>query len=118
MKWNIRFYSKTKKELKALDKSVSSQIMHKISQVLENPLPFTEGGYGEPLGNKAGISLAGFNKIKHRGLGMRTVYKLYREDDEMYVIVISARDDMQVYKIAESRLSDAEKERRQSADIT
>jgi mRNA interferase RelE/StbE len=113
MKWNVRFFSKTQKELSALDKLISKQIMYKIDQVRNNSLPLTEGGYGEPLGNKSGRNLTGLNKIKHRGIGMRTIYKLYREDDEMYIIVISAREDLEAYQIAEKRLPDAEKERKE-----
>jgi mRNA interferase RelE/StbE len=113
MKWHFEMYSKAKEEGEKLSKSDRIQIYKKIMKVLENPLPLTEGGYGEPLGNKHGLNLTGLNKIKHRGIGMRTIYKLYREDDEMYILVISAREDLEAYKIAEKRLPDAEKERKE-----
>jgi mRNA interferase RelE/StbE len=116
MKWHFSMYSKAKDEGAKLSKSDRVQIYKKIQQVLKNPLPITEGGYGEPLGNKHNMNLTGLNKIKHLGIGKRTIYKLYREDNEMYVLVISARADLDAYKIAEKRLPDAEREREERID--
>lgn len=70
-----------------------------------NPLPETEGGYGKLLGNKNNINLSGFLKIKLRRAGLRIVYQLIRQDDDMLVIVIGAREDDEVYEIAGKRIT-------------
>lgn len=43
-------------------------------------------------------------KIKLLNQGLRIVYKLVREYGVMRIIVISIRDDEQVYKIAQKRI--------------
>jgi mRNA interferase RelE/StbE len=111
MAWHYRYYSKAIEDGKELTKSEKAQIIKKIREVVKNPLPKNEGGYGEALGHIQGINLTGCCKIKHRGIGKRTVYKLYRKDEEMYILVISEREDFKVYQIAQNRLPDAEKER-------
>lgn len=63
-------------------------------------------GIGKPLGNHASSKLSGFYKIKLRDLGYRVVYSLLRENDTMTVIVISVRDDDEVYKEAQRRIKD------------
>ena len=45
----------------------------------------------------------GLLKIKLRDAGLRIVYKLVRTETSMLVIVIGARADDAVYKIAEKR---------------
>lgn len=67
-------------------------------------LPETEGGYGKPLGNRSGSKLSGFLKIKLRGAGLRIVYQLVRQGDDMLVVVIGARADEEVYEVARNRI--------------
>jgi mRNA interferase RelE/StbE len=78
-------------------------ILKGIQKVSQNPLPKEEGGYGKPLGNKAGTNLTNLMKIKFKNLGIRVVYKVERVDGVMKIIVISARADEQVYKEAAKR---------------
>ncbi|MDR1590139.1 MAG: hypothetical protein LBS51_08120 [Oscillospiraceae bacterium] len=66
-------------------------------------MPQSEGGYGKPLRNQAGLELAGLYKIKFKKLGRRVVYALERENGKMTVIVIAAREDFDVYISAEKR---------------
>jgi len=73
-----------------------------ILRTAQNPLPKQQGGYGEPLGNKSGINLTGFLKIKLRGIGLRIVYKL--DEPDMLIIVAAAREDEEVYKEAFKRI--------------
>ena len=68
-----------------------------------NPVSIYEGGYGKPLGSKSGTDLSGLLKIKLRDAGLRIVYKLVCTETSMLVIVIGARADDAVYKIAEKR---------------
>jgi len=103
-RWTLGFHPKAEKELDALDGSPKAQVSRAIEKVLQNPLPQSEGGHGKPLGNKNSSKLAGCLKIKLKKSGLRVVYRLIREDDIMKVIVISIRDDDEVYKEAERRL--------------
>ena len=63
-----------------------------------------EGGYGKPLSNYNNSKLAGLLKIKLKNAGIRIVYNLVRIDSKMVIIIIGARADNEVYKLAEDRL--------------
>ena len=69
-------------------------------------MPQSEGGYGKPLGNKQSSKLAGCMKIKLKSLGLRVVYQLIREETIMKIVIISIRDDDEVYKEAERRINE------------
>lgn len=103
MIWSIEFLEEAEKDMKKLDHSVQIQVLKGVRKVSQNPLSVEEGGYGKPLGNKSGINLTNFMKIKYRDLGIRVVYKVERVDGVMKIIVISARTDEQVYKEAAKR---------------
>lgn len=103
MTWSIEFLDEAEKDMKKLDHSVQIQVLKGIRKVGQNPLPTEEGGYGKPLGNKNGINLTNFMKIKFRDLGIKVVYKIEYKDGVMKIIVVSARTDEQVYKEAEKR---------------
>lgn len=66
-------------------------------------MPVSEGGYGKPLGNKSGIKLSTFLKIKFKSIGIRVVYQLVRTEKIMKIVVISMRDDGLVHKMAAKR---------------
>lgn len=103
MKWNIEFLEEAQQDLMKLDGSIRIQVLKGIKKVSQNPLPFTQGGYGKPLGNKGGTNLTNLLKIKFRDLGIRIVYKTEFVNSVMMIIVISARTDEQVYKEAQIR---------------
>ena len=103
MIWSIEFLEEATKDMKKLDHSARVQVLKGISKVGENPLPVNEGGCGKPLGNKNGKNLTNLLKIKFRDLGIRVVYKIERVENNMKIIVISARTDEQVYKEAVKR---------------
>lgn len=105
MSWNVKYLPEALDDLRKLDGSQKILIRKAIQKVCQNPLPETEGGYGKLLGNKGGTNLSGFLKIKLRGAGLRIVYQLIRQGDHMLVIVIGAREDEQVYEIAQKRIS-------------
>ena len=104
--WTVDYTEDAKKDIKDLDKSQASQVIKAIDRVSQNPLPNTEGGYGNPLGNKGSTNLTGFLKIKLVKLGIRVVYKLIRTDEVMKIIVVAARADDEVYEIAAQRIND------------
>ncbi|MCR5499778.1 MAG: type II toxin-antitoxin system RelE/ParE family toxin [Acetatifactor sp.] len=105
MSWKVIYLDEAVDDLTRLDKSVRLKVLKGIHKVLQNPLPSNEGGYGKPLSNQSGISLAGFCKIKYSALGIRVVYKLECVDENMLIIVVSARENKEVYKEAQKRIN-------------
>lgn len=108
MNWKLVFLPEAQKEFEGLAGSQRLLVAKALKKVQQNPVSVYEGGYGKPLGNKGGTNLAGLFKIKLRAEGLRVVYQLIRTETEMLVVVIGARADDEVYKIAEKR---AEKHR-------
>ncbi|MBE5919690.1 MAG: type II toxin-antitoxin system RelE/ParE family toxin [Pseudobutyrivibrio ruminis] len=92
-------------DLQSLDKTQKVQVVKAIKKVSTNPLSKSEGGYGNPLGNRGGINLTGLYKIKLLKLGIRVVYKLEKTETEMLIIVVGMRSDEEVYKEADKRIS-------------
>ncbi len=72
--------------------------MLKVSENPEYP-----NGYGKPLGNHTDSALAGLYKIKFKRAGIRVIYSLKREGQNMFIIIISARADDHVYHEAVKR---------------
>ena len=103
MIWEVEYLEEAKDDLKRLDNSVSCQVLKGIKKVQQNPLPNYEGGYGKPLGNKDNNNLTDLLKIKFVKIGIRVVYKLVRENNKMKIVVISARAENEVYRLAGER---------------
>lgn len=103
MTWTIEYITEAQNDLAKLDHSQRMQVLKAIKKVAENPLSQAEGGYGKPLGSRQDSRLAGYFKIKLLKLGLRIVYGLVREQSIMRIIIISVRDDEQVYRLAEKR---------------
>lgn len=103
MKWKIEYGKEAWRDLKRLDRYNQTIILKAIDKVAQRPLPPPEG-IGKPLGNHASSRLSGYYKIKLKDLGYRVVYQLVREGEIMRIIVISVRDDEEVYKEAERRI--------------
>ena len=103
MNWIVVYLPEVKKDISKLSNSQRISVFKALEKVKTNPLPQSEGGYGKPLGNRNGIDLAGFLKIKLRGEGIRIVYKLIRRESQMLVVVIGMREDDDAYTIAARR---------------
>ena len=103
MNWQLIYLPEAEKDLKGLDGSQQILVRKAIRKVQQNPLPVDEQGYGKPLGNLSGNSLAGFLKIKIRSAGLRIVYKLIQTENSMLIIIIGARADDEVYEMAQKR---------------
>jgi mRNA interferase RelE/StbE len=101
--WTVEYLPAALDDLKKLDRSQHIEVLKKIKRTAENPLPKSEGGYGEPLGNSRIAQLTGFCKIKLQKLCLRVVYRLEMDEVKMRIIVVSARSDEEVYKIAQKR---------------
>ena len=104
MPWAITFTKDAEKDLRRLREPAKSHVHAMLNKVAENPLPFTEGGYGKPLGHKRDGNLTGYLKVKLKGDGLRAVYRLERTEETMLVVVVSVRDDNTVYKEAVRRI--------------
>jgi mRNA interferase RelE/StbE len=102
--YKLDYLPEAERDLSDLDNSLQIQIRKGLNKVLQNPLPKSEGGYGNPLGNKDGIDLTGCMKIKFLKIGQRVVYKLVKTESIMRVIVISTRADDEVYIEAAKRI--------------
>lgn len=104
MSYKIEYSDEALDDLLNIDTSAKKIILKTIERVAENPLPRIEGGYGWPLGNKRGMNLTNFYKIKLLKLGYRVVYELKRSETTMEIIVIGIRDNAEVYKMAYERI--------------
>lgn len=103
MSWDINYTKAALNDLKKLDPYNRKCILKAIEKTAERPLPPPDG-IGKPLGNHSDTKLSGYYKIKLRNLGYRVVYGLVMRDRIMEVIVISIRNDNEVYKEAEKRI--------------
>ena len=102
--WNIVYDARVAADISGLDGSVRPQVLSALSKVSQNLLPKREGGYGVELGNKNGLDLTGCLKIKLKKYGIRIIYTLERNKQNMNIIVIGMRADLAVYKDAAQRL--------------
>ena len=103
MTWEVKYLPEADKDIDSLARNQQIVVQKAIKKVKENPLPQSEGGYGKPLGHKHGTNLTSFLKIKLRGEGIRIVYKLFRTETQMLVVVVGVREDDEVYEIAQHR---------------
>ena len=103
MSWEVLYLPEAENDLKKLDGSQRILVLKAIKKVRNNPLPQSEGSYGKPLGNKGGRNLTNLLKIKLKASGIRIVYSIVRQAEQMFIIVIGIREDEEVYNIAESR---------------
>lgn len=102
--WEIIYIDAALKDLQDLDGSVRKQVLRAIEKVAQNPQAKSEGGYGNPLGNKNGLNLTGYMKIKLRDAGIRVVYRIEEVHGVMRIIIIGARSDDEVYQLAVQRI--------------
>lgn len=102
--WKIIVSDEAKADIRSLDGSQREEVFRSIKKVSQNPLPYTEGGYGKPLGNKGGSDLTGRFKIKLRRLGIRVVYLLRRAEHGMKILVVGVRSAEAVYETVSARI--------------
>lgn len=93
-----------KDDLRRLDGSQRKAVQKNLLKLAVNPLPYTEGGYGKPLGKRSRSDLSGFLKVKMKRLGIRIVYQLVRTETEVLIVVIGMRKDDEVYELAQKRI--------------
>ena len=104
MNWTVKYLPEAVEDLRGLDGAQRVFVRKAIGKLAQNPLPETEGGYGKWLGNRNRAKLAGFLKVKLRGAGLRIVYRLIRQEEQVLLIVIGVREDSEVYEKAQKRI--------------
>lgn len=102
--WDVKYLPEALDDLDELDGSQKKLVLKSIEKVRKKPLSQQEGGYGKLLGKRGNTNLTGFLKIKLRASGLRLVYKVIKQEDRMLIVVIGAREDEEVYSIAEKRI--------------
>lgn len=98
--WSVRLSREAEEDFLKFDSKQQSQIKRAVDKFSLNPLPKSEGGYGNPLHGE----LAGYFKIKLVNAGIRVLYTLKRRKNRMIVVLIGMRRDDEVYEIALERL--------------
>lgn len=101
---NVTAIDAAVKDFQRLDGSLRVEVLKAIKKVSTNPKPYSEGGYGKPLGHHSSSNLTGYLKIKIKSIGYRVVYKYVKDNNGMKIIIISIRDEEKVYKEAEARI--------------
>ncbi|MBM6842295.1 type II toxin-antitoxin system RelE/ParE family toxin [[Clostridium] spiroforme] len=104
MMWDVKYLPEALDDLDELDGSQRKLVLKSIEKIRKNPLSQQEGGYGKLLGKRGNTDLTGFLKIKLRASGLRLVYKVIKQEDRMLIVVIGAREDEEVYSIADKRI--------------
>ncbi|WP_338835873.1 type II toxin-antitoxin system RelE family toxin [Neomoorella thermoacetica] len=99
MKWKVKWLPEAVKDMEELDKSVKLRILKAIVKLEDDPL-----GYGEPLGEKAGLDLSGMRKLK-AARGYRVVYRVEEKTMVVLIVVVGKREDLEVYKTAAKRIA-------------
>ena len=102
--WDVKYLPEALDDLDELDGSQRKLVLKSIEKIRKNQLSQQEGGYGKLLGKRGNTDLTGFLKIKLRASGLRLVYKVIKQEDRMLIVVIGAREDEEVYSIAEKRI--------------
>ena len=102
--WDVKYLPEALDDLDELDGSQRKLVLKSIEKVRKNPLSQQEGGYGKLLGKRGNTDLIGFLKIKLRASELWLVYKVIKQEDRMLIVVIGAREDEEVYSIAEKRI--------------
>ncbi|GEA15487.1 hypothetical protein E308F_17310 [Moorella sp. E308F] len=99
MKWKIKWLPEAVKDMEELDRSVKLRVLKAIVKLEDDPL-----GYGEPLGEKAGLDLSGMRKLK-AARRYRVVYRVEENAVVVLIVVVGKREDLQVYKTAAKRIA-------------
>jgi mRNA interferase RelE/StbE len=95
--WKVELIQAAKDDFKKLDGHVRKQVLKQLVKLEQDPR------YGDPLGNKAGINLEGYFKLYADKKRIRIVYQILEQS--VRIIAIDKRDDLDVYRIALSRIS-------------
>ena len=97
--YNFKFHPDAKKELKKLNNAVQILFTKKLKQIINSP------EIGLDLGNKNNLNLSGFKKVYFNNRKHRIVYEIIENEILIHVIAVGKREEMAVYKKANSRVN-------------
>ena len=97
--YNFEFHPEAKEELKKLNNSIQILFTKKLKQILNAP------EIGIKLGNKNNLKLAGLKKVYFNNKKHRIVYQTIEDKVIVYIIAVGKREEMNVYKKADSRIN-------------
>ena len=97
--YNFEFHPEAKDELKKLNRSVQILFTKKLKQILNSP------EIGIKLGNKNNLNLTGLKKVYFNNKKYRIVYETIESKVMIYIIAVGKREEMEVYKKANSRIN-------------
>ena len=100
MKFKVIYDERVQKDLKKMrfSKIKLRKLKKKIEDISKNPYSKVDGGLGETLkGNLKGLMKFRFDN------DYRVVYKIFKQDGVMKIIVIGLRSDKEVYYQASKR---------------
>ena len=92
----VKFTSEAKDDFSKLDGRQKLLVTKKLARLEKDPR------IGKHLGNKMGMDLAGYYKLYADGNRIRVIYRI--EADDIAVIAIGPREDMEVYRLASKRI--------------
>ena len=97
--YSFSFHPEAQKELKKLNNSIQILFTKKLEKILNTP------EIGVDLGNKNNLNLSGFTKVYFNNKRNRIVYEIIENKIMIYIVAVGKRDDMDVYKKANSRIN-------------
>jgi mRNA interferase RelE/StbE len=97
--YDFEFHPEAKEELKKLNRSIQLLFAKKLKHVLKAP------EIGIRLGNKNNLELAGLRKVYFNNKRYRIVYEIIEDVVMIHIIAVGKRDEMEVYKKADSRVN-------------
>jgi len=97
--YKFEFHPEAKEELKKLNNSIQILFTKKLKQILNAP------EIGINLGNKNNLKLAGLRKVYFNNKKHRIVYETIEDKVIIYIVAVGKREEMDVYKKADSRVN-------------
>lgn len=103
MAYKVKLTGYAQQDFDSLDGSLKKEAVKALRKLETSP------EYGEPLGNKYGINLSGYYKLKFNDKKHRLVYAYYTVEEDgdtiVRVVAIGPREAEKVYKKTAERLA-------------
>ncbi|MFZ2447458.1 MAG: type II toxin-antitoxin system RelE/ParE family toxin [Syntrophobacteraceae bacterium] len=94
--WKVNLTSEARGDFKKLDGREKVLVAKQLAKLEESPQ------IGKHLGSKIGMDLTGYYKLYADGNRIRIIYTI--EANQIVVIAIGPRQDMEVYQLASKRI--------------
>ena len=94
---DIKYHPLLEEDLKQLNNSVRLEVFKKLQKIQQSP------ELGKPLGNKNNMNLTGLRKVYVAKKQVRIIYEFVNDILMVHVITIGKRENMEVYRQAETR---------------